>query len=197
MIGHGELMYKTKLFLSLFIFLSSNAFSQNIIQTSDVKVSAKALSGCFLFSQNISFGTIEAKTITNNNNDVIIDTPITIQCSKNTTVKITAISQNNQAKNFISGFTYNRMLRGNTNDFIAYAIKTNSVTTNSDYQLISRPVNDNLGVDNYKENTYALTLKMLTGQPSNIPLKGILYYFLNYTVRNGEYSDLLSYEVNF
>lgn len=189
-------MYKIKLFLASFLFLSFNAFSQNVIRTSDVTVSAKALSGCVLFSQNISFGTIEAKTITNNK-DIVIETPMTIQCSKNTTIKITAISQNNQSLNLISGFTHNKMFKGNTNDFIAYGIKTNSVTTTLDYQLISRPTNDNLGVDNYKENTYALTLKMLNGQPSNLPLKGILYYFLNYTVLAGNYLDIINYEVSF
>lgn len=189
----------TLIFSLLTIFVTNNAIANN---TSNIRISANALSGCKVTASDISFGDLALTTTSNDKQYELKDLSFSIQCSKGSNVKLGVRGKNHPAANSGTFMTIGGvpMTDWSGSQGIQYRVLTTNIVNTPDFTVTARPTYNWL----VSQNTFYLGMNIHTGNQIKLPLKGVISSSLYFDNKNdfkklkpGNYIDDMSYELTF
>jgi hypothetical protein len=156
-----------------YIFITAAILSTSLInanaatKNSNLSVSAKMASGCFITATNMNFGVVTGPGQTSS-------ATMALRCSKNTQVSIIGSAKNNP------GAVYGpRMWRvGATTDKhetrMRYGIDTSSIVSNTEVQVVKQAKDSYLWNNSGAGYDYNLVIRLLTGESTTFQIKGFI-----------------------
>lgn len=183
-----------KILLPLLIVLGTSANAQSVNSSSNIKVSAKIISGCRISGDDANFTTIEKNIRTSMD--------LRIQCSKSTPVVLTAASGVNPLTTYGQFMTIGKKTLSNpmlySPEAIQYFINTTNVVTNTKYTVTKRPRDESLFLNVNTSYDYRLGLTINTDEQIILPLKAQITIYNDFMkLKPGDYADNAIYNLVF
>ena len=192
-------MKKIQLILLFSLIIPYQSYASD---SSEIKVSAKILSGCNMNILNFNFGEIKTKDLSQSLNyddkKIIVTNDINFSCSKGTIVTLSQSGLINSSK---SGYSSNLLSLNGTglfqaNNVINYKFLTDQIISNEHLSIIHRPASERLGSINSGFD-FTLSFKVLNGGNFSFPLTASLLHSYGYLQTTGNYSDTATFHISF
>lgn len=180
-----------KVLILLFFMASTAVFAQN---SSDIKVSTKAIAGCQLRGDDFNMGVLSGDLQGVNGN-------LEISCSKGTILTLSASSKNNPSGS--GGFwLFNNKTTSKKNGlYMPYALKTTNIVSTEFFQLLQTPKENTLNKYFSSGFDYTMKIKILTERPAVLTFLGrielVVIGLKMSNIEAGDYSDTATYTVTF
>lgn len=191
-------MKKTLGFLLLFSGITANAAN---LSTGEMKATANVSNSCFVSVPDYHLGEI--------NTNVILKQDWDLQCSKNTTVKMSITGLTNPAGHgaqfmTIGGEQVEQLVNDTATKAIGTGIRYTMVTgyaedSTEDYTMIHRPYTNGLMKDFGGVWDYTMTIKTISGNKFQMPIAVKLIDFEEnlHRFKAGNYFDILTLHLEY
>lgn len=183
-----------KILLPLLLVLGTSAYAQGVNASSNIKISAKVISGCQLSGDNANFATVEKNIRTSMD--------LRVQCSKSTPIVLTASSKVNPGTTYGQFMTIGKKTLAtpmlSSPEAIQYFINTTDVVTNTKYTVTKRPRDESLFLNINTSYDYRLGITINTNEQVILPFKAQITIYNDFMrLIPGNYADDATYHVTF
>lgn len=177
-------------------FFSSLAFAN---PSNDLQVSAIVEKGCNLSMQDINFGILTTNDL---KNTVSMDSPVILNCSKNTNLEFSLTTPISKSTSTYGGVPLTLNGNGNLTDLdkvLLMKLDSSRLVSSSEYTIIQSATNHQIGESHWNFHN-KLNIKTLSSKPITLVLVGKLspYFSSKYfSIEGGNYSNSLILQVTY